>query len=337
MVANRYDYTAFGSAAPAGIHATGHEAQQTVDQRYTYTGREATQDPSLMYYRYRMYAPGVGRFVSRDPLGYFPGINVYTISKNRTTQVTDPYGLWEGPHREGDAWAPVCAEGGDTWEDLAALVRLNAGENDEWIREAQEGGLPSNPVPGHTYHVPNTIGVYTTKAGWGDGLITWVEQLKRIAKSDANAAESEGSKVLRRLSYSNKTSFVNLWDKDGIYGVVFAGHGDSGTLVFPSDEIAVPHDISPPYALGMVHVYACGSALGVRLGTTSSGDPTFSSWDDHVSDAGSWRGFCTNFNNWVTGPFALVQENTPSWTDPLLQLRPHEVIPSGPILLLAPR
>jgi RHS repeat-associated protein len=68
MVANRYDYTAFGQAAPAGIHTAGHEAQQTVDQRYTYTGREATQDPSLMYYRWRMYAPGVGRFAQRDPI-----------------------------------------------------------------------------------------------------------------------------------------------------------------------------------------------------------------------------------------------------------------------------
>jgi RHS repeat-associated protein len=71
MVANRYDYTAFGQAAPAGIHTAGHEAQQTVDQRYTYTGRESTTDPNLMYYRWRMYAPGTGRFVSRDPAGYF--------------------------------------------------------------------------------------------------------------------------------------------------------------------------------------------------------------------------------------------------------------------------
>jgi RHS repeat-associated protein len=96
MVANRYDYTAFGQAAPAGIHTAGHEAQQTVDQRYTYTGREATQDPSLMYYRWRMYAPGVGRFVSRDPIYYQSDVNIYAYSKSSITAFRDPFGLeWE--------------------------------------------------------------------------------------------------------------------------------------------------------------------------------------------------------------------------------------------------
>jgi RHS repeat-associated protein len=95
MVANRYDYTAFGQAAPAGIHTAAHEAQQTVDQRYTYTGREATQDPGLMYYRYRMYAPGVGRFVSRDPLGYDGGIGLYSYCSNTPILYTDSHGLQE--------------------------------------------------------------------------------------------------------------------------------------------------------------------------------------------------------------------------------------------------
>jgi RHS repeat-associated protein len=94
MVANRYDYTAFGSAAPAGIHAAGHEAQQTVDQRYTYTGREATQDPSIMYYRWRMYAPGTGRFGRRDPILYLgsPDGNLYNYVFSRPTYMIDPYG-----------------------------------------------------------------------------------------------------------------------------------------------------------------------------------------------------------------------------------------------------
>jgi len=54
-------YTAFGSVyAPA--------TSVSVEQRYTYTGREKTTDPSLMYYRYRMYGSNVGRFVQRDPI-----------------------------------------------------------------------------------------------------------------------------------------------------------------------------------------------------------------------------------------------------------------------------
>jgi len=53
-------YTAFG---------TSYSPRTTIeiDQRYTYTGRETTTDPTLMYYRWRMYAPRLGRFTTRDP------------------------------------------------------------------------------------------------------------------------------------------------------------------------------------------------------------------------------------------------------------------------------
>jgi RHS repeat-associated protein len=65
MVANRYDYTAFGQRyAPTSI--------ETVPQRYQFTGREASAiDSGLIYYRYRHYTPGIGRFTARDPIGYF--------------------------------------------------------------------------------------------------------------------------------------------------------------------------------------------------------------------------------------------------------------------------
>jgi RHS repeat-associated protein len=54
-------YTAFGTAyAP--------NTSVEVEQRYTYTGREKTTDPTLMYYRWRMYGAGIGRFVQRDPI-----------------------------------------------------------------------------------------------------------------------------------------------------------------------------------------------------------------------------------------------------------------------------
>jgi len=79
-------YTAFGTP-----NATGTTVN--IKQRYTYTGREKTTDPSLMYYRWRMYAPTLGRFTARDPIGYRGGINIYSYVRDMPTISNDPYGL----------------------------------------------------------------------------------------------------------------------------------------------------------------------------------------------------------------------------------------------------
>jgi len=57
---NSYDFLAFGGAHQPGTSVT-------VEQRYTYTGREKNPESALMYYRYRQYDPRVGRFGARDP------------------------------------------------------------------------------------------------------------------------------------------------------------------------------------------------------------------------------------------------------------------------------
>jgi RHS repeat-associated protein len=62
VLKNEYDYLPFG-----GAHQPGTKV--TVDQRYTYTGRELNPTSDLMYYRYRQYDPRVGRFGGRDPIG----------------------------------------------------------------------------------------------------------------------------------------------------------------------------------------------------------------------------------------------------------------------------
>ncbi len=81
-------YTAFGT--PNATSTT-----VSVDQRYTYTGREKTTDPNLMYYRWRIYAPTLGRFTARDPIGYTgnPDGNCYSYVGNNSTKYVDGFGL----------------------------------------------------------------------------------------------------------------------------------------------------------------------------------------------------------------------------------------------------
>ena len=84
-------YTAFGSSYSP-------RTSVEIDQRYTYTGRETTTDPNLMYYRWRIYAPTLGRFTARDPWGYMGGINVYAYVFGNPIFWNDAFGL-EGQFR----------------------------------------------------------------------------------------------------------------------------------------------------------------------------------------------------------------------------------------------
>jgi len=45
------------------------------------------------YYRARFYNPGIGRFVSRDPLGLQGGINQYAYTNDNPVNLVDPMGL----------------------------------------------------------------------------------------------------------------------------------------------------------------------------------------------------------------------------------------------------
>jgi RHS repeat-associated protein len=83
-VANKYGYTAFGEEyAPA--------TTTTVAQRYTFTGREKSGVGAPMYYRYRNYTPGLGRFGSRWT-DYEKTPNCYDYQFNRPTMLRDPMG-----------------------------------------------------------------------------------------------------------------------------------------------------------------------------------------------------------------------------------------------------
>ncbi len=55
-------------------------------------GREYDSETGLYYYRARYYNPTQGRFLSRDPLGYLPDVNLYRYVGNNPLNLTDPNG-----------------------------------------------------------------------------------------------------------------------------------------------------------------------------------------------------------------------------------------------------
>lgn len=83
--AKSYSYDAYGNI----VDQTG-----TVEQPYTYTGREFDAESGLYYYRARYYDPVIGRFHNPDPLGLRGGLNLYAYVSNMPLRFLDPFGLY---------------------------------------------------------------------------------------------------------------------------------------------------------------------------------------------------------------------------------------------------
>ncbi len=91
-VLERYAYTAYG--VPTICNPSGVTLQNSnIAIRHTYTGREWDNDIQQYHYRARMYDPALGRFCSRDPIGYKGGENQYCYVMNASLIGMDAFGL----------------------------------------------------------------------------------------------------------------------------------------------------------------------------------------------------------------------------------------------------
>ncbi len=82
-VVTRYTYDAWGNHTTSGA---------AIEQPFGFTGREWDADSGLYFYRARYYDPGVGRFISRDPVGLTGGPNLYMYAANNPVSNVDPTG-----------------------------------------------------------------------------------------------------------------------------------------------------------------------------------------------------------------------------------------------------
>lgn len=63
-------------------------------QPFGFTGAEHDSVSELVYMRNRYYAPGLGRFISEDPIGFEGGENFYAYCHNDPINFSDPLGLY---------------------------------------------------------------------------------------------------------------------------------------------------------------------------------------------------------------------------------------------------
>ncbi|MBZ0165728.1 MAG: RHS repeat-associated core domain-containing protein, partial [Candidatus Omnitrophica bacterium] len=60
---------------------------------YMFTGRRFDEETGIYHYRRRYYDPGIGRFLQRDPMGYYDSMNLYEYVASNPLNFVDPYGL----------------------------------------------------------------------------------------------------------------------------------------------------------------------------------------------------------------------------------------------------
>jgi RHS repeat-associated protein len=96
-VIERYKYDPYGKAtilAPDGITT---RTASIVNNPFMYCGYYHDAETGLDALTFRYYSTDLGRFISRDPIGYEGGINLYAYVNNRPTMYVDPMGLDDKP------------------------------------------------------------------------------------------------------------------------------------------------------------------------------------------------------------------------------------------------
>ncbi|MBZ0167635.1 MAG: RHS repeat-associated core domain-containing protein, partial [Candidatus Omnitrophica bacterium] len=93
-IVESYDYDPYGGttiydSSLTDITSTG----SGIDNPYMFTGRRFDEETGIYYYRNRQYDPAIGRFLQRDPLGYYDSMNLYEYVGSNPVNSVDPLGL----------------------------------------------------------------------------------------------------------------------------------------------------------------------------------------------------------------------------------------------------
>ena len=106
-IVNKYAYDPYGKVL---------SQVEGISNPFKYVGAFGVMDEGngLLYMRARYYDPATGRFISKDPIGWAGGLNLYAYTGNNPVNYADPLGLfWGIPMGEGYG-----EESAQYWADL---------------------------------------------------------------------------------------------------------------------------------------------------------------------------------------------------------------------------
>jgi RHS repeat-associated protein len=136
----RYEYGPFGEVL-AEAYASSSARQLLAASGFRFSTKYRDEETGLLYYGYRYYSPGQGRWLSRDPIEESGGVNLYGFAGNAPASFVDPL---------GQALYAFDGTGAryETWSHIAILHRSYRGT--AWYKEGVGSRWFSSVVGGAT-------------------------------------------------------------------------------------------------------------------------------------------------------------------------------------------
>jgi RHS repeat-associated protein len=154
----RYAYDSFGNMT---ITTNGN-----INQPYTYTSREYDTETGMYFYRARYYDPKVGRFVTKDPIGFAGGdVNLFGYTKNNPVNFNDPIGKTPAGNESPEFTVPVPSQSCQGYWEMKGWDRLfNFKCICYWLCKPCNGAVVWS---GNYRHLPSTSGNVVYQGGEG--------------------------------------------------------------------------------------------------------------------------------------------------------------------------
>jgi len=196
-VVQDYQYDSFGNLK---------DQKNRIKQPYTYTAREWDTKAKLYYYRARYYNAEVGRFLSKDPIGFMGGINPYNYVAGNPINWVDPFGL-----KPGDKYPTQDKAATAALDDIINISISQDLEYAGWIYKFNGGCEYSytNPRKGaaHSSHPgakpSNATAVYHTHGA--ESGPKWADE--NFSKSDMNFARKHKVDIYLRTPSGKQLKF----------------------------------------------------------------------------------------------------------------------------------
>ncbi len=188
---------------------------------------------------HRFYDASNGRFLSRDPIGYGGGINLYAYTGNNVTGGIDPMGWDTCLSSVGD---PVP---NDLWHRLTTFV------GQQWTQVNTEAGLLAG-IGGH-YHVDPRHGTIVVRGGW---LQRFMGQTPALTLGDVvlfNPTESTPCSEKERGIYEHELEHVHQYRVLGPYFLPLYAVGAASGWARGDIHEANPFEFCADHAAGGKH------------------------------------------------------------------------------------
>jgi RHS repeat-associated protein len=214
--AERYSFDAYGyinitdGSGTVMLTNSWGTAHSAIGNPWTYTGRQFDEETGLYHYRARTYDPIKGRFLSRDPLGYIDGLNLYEYVRNNPTGALDPWGETSLEIHKSKITPGTCG----MFQSYAEFPLPKGGANGDWLIQYTE------------------VEIYRTKAGTVTGTILPNGEIKCTCsncKSIDHPVRVVNEKFYEAFQYNwrPETGKINVRDANNekLDGNCYAGNG----------------------------------------------------------------------------------------------------------------